>query len=443
MDAFVNTLIELLTDWGYVGLFVSALLAGSIIPFSSELVMMALIQLGLSPVGCLVAATLGNTVGGMTCYYIGRLGKMEWIARYLKVKHDKLERTQRFLQGKGALMGFFAFLPFAGEAIAIALGLMRSNVWFTALSMLAGKLLRYAAMLLAMEGMIGAMSGKPSATPTGEASRPIITVSIEPLRYFTEALASNRFTVVSMVPKGSAPESYDPTPQQLVGLSRSRAYFTAGHLPFEQAWMQRFRDNAPRLAVFDTSAGIPLMDSTPHQEHGPHRGHAIDPHTWSSAVNARYIVANITDALMALDTLHRAEYRHRCDSLQQRVMRVDSLLRVKFAQPGIHRAFMIYHPALTYFARDYGLTQIPIEADGKEPAPARMKWMIETCRREQVRVVLVQPEFDRKNAAIIARETGTNVVPVNPLAYDWEAEMLRTADILLSGGTRSPTEIQP
>lgn len=149
-----ETLTTLLTDWGYLGLFLSALLAGSILPFSSEVVMVALVQMGLSPVCCLLAASLGNTIGGMTCYLMGRLGRTDWIERYMGVRPEKVERTQRFLQGKGALMAFFAFLPFVGEAIAIALGFMRSNLWITTLAMLAGKLARYVVMLLAMESLI-------------------------------------------------------------------------------------------------------------------------------------------------------------------------------------------------------------------------------------------------------------------------------------------------
>lgn len=158
MDAFVDTLVQLLIDWGYVGLFVSALLAGSIVPFSSELVMVALVKVGLSPAVCVLAATLGNTVGGMTCYYMGRLGRTDWIEKYFKVKKEKIDRMQRFLQGKGALMGFFAFLPFVGEAIAIALGFMRSNVWLTTLSMFVGKLVRYIAMLMALQEAVSLVS---------------------------------------------------------------------------------------------------------------------------------------------------------------------------------------------------------------------------------------------------------------------------------------------
>ena len=154
MDTFVDTLIQVLIDWGYIGLFISALLAGSIIPFSSELVMIALVKVGLSPVLCVIAATLGNTVGGMTCYYMGRLGKVDWIEKYFKVKKEKVEKMQQFLQGKGALMAFFAFLPFVGEVIAIALGFMRSNIWLTTTSMFTGKLIRYVLMLLVLQGII-------------------------------------------------------------------------------------------------------------------------------------------------------------------------------------------------------------------------------------------------------------------------------------------------
>ena len=151
MDAFIDTLIQLLIDWGYLGLFISALLAGSIIPFSSELVMIALVKVGLNPALCVLAATLGNTIGGMTCYYMGHLGKVDWIENYFKVKKEKIEKMQHFLQGKGALMAFFAFLPFVGEVIAIALGFMRSNITVTTLSMMLGKLLRYIVLLWAMQ----------------------------------------------------------------------------------------------------------------------------------------------------------------------------------------------------------------------------------------------------------------------------------------------------
>ncbi|MGI6815155.1 YqaA family protein [Bacteroides sp. KG123] len=154
MDAFIETLVQLLTDWGYPGLFFSALLAGSILPFSSEVVMVALVKVGLSPALCILAATLGNTIGGLTCYYMGHLGRIDRIEKYFKVKKEKIDKMRHFLQGKGALMAFFTFLPFVGEAIAIALGFMRSNLALTAASMFAGKLVRYIVMLWALQGAV-------------------------------------------------------------------------------------------------------------------------------------------------------------------------------------------------------------------------------------------------------------------------------------------------
>lgn len=129
-------------EWGYWGLFLSALIAGSIFPMSSEAVMVGLLALGLNPVGCVVAATLGNTLGGMTCYWIGTLGKQEWIAR-LGIREEQLDKATRFLGGRGAWMAFFSFLPTIGEAIAVVLGLMRSNRTITFTAMLLGKALRY------------------------------------------------------------------------------------------------------------------------------------------------------------------------------------------------------------------------------------------------------------------------------------------------------------
>ncbi len=149
----MEAITQFLIDWGYWGLFLSAFIAGSVLPFSSEAVMIILVRMGLSPIGCVVAATVGNTLGGMTCYWIGSLGKSEWINK-LGISTRQLARARKFLSGRGALMGFFAFLPTIGEAIAILLGLLRSNPWLTGGSMFVGKAARYIVILLAAEGIL-------------------------------------------------------------------------------------------------------------------------------------------------------------------------------------------------------------------------------------------------------------------------------------------------
>ena len=135
--------MQTLIDWSYFGLFIATFLAGSILPFSSEFVLSGVLSVGANPWGCIAAATAGNFLGGMSCYWIGHFGKIEWIEKYLKVPQVKLDKYLKFLHGKGALMAFFTFVPIVGDLIAVSLGYMRANVWWTALSMLLGKLLRY------------------------------------------------------------------------------------------------------------------------------------------------------------------------------------------------------------------------------------------------------------------------------------------------------------
>lgn len=143
MDAF----IQFLTEWGYWEMFLSAFLAGTILPFSSEAVMLACVGLGLDPVLSTLATTAGNALGGLTCYWIGHLGKMEWIEKYFRVDHKQLEKATRFIHGRGSWMAFFSFLPIIGDAVLIALGLMRANVWIVTFSMTLGKLARYAILV--------------------------------------------------------------------------------------------------------------------------------------------------------------------------------------------------------------------------------------------------------------------------------------------------------
>lgn len=283
--------------------------------------------------------------------------------------------------------------------------------------------------------LLAACTGRSSQNKD-EAEKPVITVTLEPQRYFTEAIAGDKFSVVSMVPKGASPETYDPVPQQLVALGNSKAYLRIGYIGFEQAWMERLMNNTPHIQVFDTSKGIDLIlnNDTSHHDRHDHHTHAVEPHVWNSTTNALIIANNTYKALCALDKENEPYYRHRYDSLSQRIHRTDSLIRQQLSTPEAAQSFMIYHPALSYFARDYGLHQISIEEGGKEPSPAHLKALIDLGKAEDVHVIFVQPEFDRRNAETIARQTGTNVVPINPLSYDWETEMLNVAAALAPAG---------
>ena len=205
--------------------------------------------------------------------------------------------------------------------------------------------------------------------------KPIITVTIEPLRYFTEAIAGEHFEVVSMVPNGSSPESYDPTPQQLVALGNSQAYLRIGYIGFEQAWMKKLEANHPNMKVYDTSQGIDLIRGEGHW-HGDHfHEGGVEPHIWNSTRNASIIADNIYEALCQLDSTHQEEYKLRLDSLKKTIARTDE--NVSAILKNASASFLIYHPALSYFARDYGLKQISIEEGGKEPSPAQLQNLID------------------------------------------------------------------
>ena len=261
-----------------------------------------------------------------------------------------------------------------------------------------------------------------------QSEKPVITVTLEPLRYFTEAIAGDCFEVVSMVPKGSSPESYDPTPQQLVNLSKSQAYLRIGYIGFEQAWMKKLEANYPTMKVYDTSKGVELIREEGHHHGNHYHEGGVEPHIWNSTQNASVIADNIYAALCEMDADHQPEYKQRLDSLKQVIARTDADVRTLLANAD--STFLIYHPALSYFARDYGLHQISIEEGGKEPSPATLKTLIETCRREGAQVIFVQQEFDQRNAQLIADELGIEIVPINPLSHDWAEEMLRVANAL-------------
>ncbi|MBQ2196254.1 MAG: DedA family protein [Prevotella sp.] len=139
----MDALYDILMQYGYWGMFLSAFIAGSFFPFSSEAIMAGLSAAGLEMQPLIIYGTAGNVLGGMFNYCVGRMGRPEWIEKYLHVKQESLDKAERFMAGRGAWMGFFAFLPIIGSAITILLGLMRANVLISFVSITIGKFLRY------------------------------------------------------------------------------------------------------------------------------------------------------------------------------------------------------------------------------------------------------------------------------------------------------------
>ena len=136
-------MLDLLADYGYLGLFAASFLAATILPISSEFVFFALIITKFDITTCVIIASIGNWLGGMTNYYIGRLGKTEWAEKYLKISREQIIKTQKRLYGKGASVAFFSFLPIIGDIIPLTLGFMRANIYIVSISMFLGKTSRY------------------------------------------------------------------------------------------------------------------------------------------------------------------------------------------------------------------------------------------------------------------------------------------------------------
>ena len=143
----MDILLEFLSQYGYWGMLIAAFLAGSFFPFSSEAVMLGFMAAGLDNWTLIIYGTVGNVLGSLFNYGVGRMGRLDWVERYLHVKKEELDKAQRFMAGRGAWMGFFAFLPILGSAITIMLGFMRSNFFISMLSITIGKLLRYVVLV--------------------------------------------------------------------------------------------------------------------------------------------------------------------------------------------------------------------------------------------------------------------------------------------------------
>lgn len=273
----------------------------------------------------------------------------------------------------------------------------------------------------------------------------VVSVTIEPQRYFAEKIAGDKFKINCVVPAGQSPETYDPTPQQMIQLGKSIAYLRIGPIGFEQAWMDKIRENNPKLQLFDTSEGMTLLtdveENHDHDTHAgeacPHHGHqhgGVDPHIWSSMDGAKIVAWNTLNAFITLDPDNTDYYWSNYNELVDEIDKTETEIK-QLLGPLTNRTFIIYHPALTYFANEFNLTQLCIEMDGKEPSPAQLKLLVETARANNARVVFIQQEFDQKNAELIAKETGCKLTVINPLAYHWAKEMIHIAKALADGQT--------
>lgn len=250
----------------------------------------------------------------------------------------------------------------------------------------------------------------------------ILSVSIEPQKYLLETIVGDKYTVNTVIPAGSNPESYDPSPAQMVNIGKSKLYFKIGNLGFENTWLQNIKTNSPEMTIVDCSEGIAHAHCDDHDHVHP----GGDPHIWSSASTIKTIAKNMYNSIISIDDTNKDYYLENYKQLEASINETDSVVK-SYLEKAPSKTFVIFHPTLSYFADEYGLNQLTIEVDGKQPTPQQLTELIKRAKKENVKVVFIQEEFDKKNAEVVAKEIGAQIVNINPLSLDWNGEMIKTA----------------
>ncbi len=241
-----------------------------------------------------------------------------------------------------------------------------------------------------------------------------ITVSIDPLRFITEQITGNDFEIQVLVPPGSSPETYEPTSAQMLQTARSKAYIEIGLLDFEINLEQAIRENMPQVTLIKSSDRVPLLaEHCGHTHNDEEHVHGVDPHIWLSPTRLKIIAENIYNGLSAIypDSLkYKANYSTFCKRIDSLDRSLDTLLTPE------KRGFLIYHPALTYLAADYGQTQISVEVEGKEPSPAYLSRLIDSAKALNINKILYQKQFNKSTVEAVAEELDLTPVAIDPLA---------------------------
>lgn len=238
-----------------------------------------------------------------------------------------------------------------------------------------------------------------------------VVVSILPLADFVAAVGGDKVNVSVMVPTGAEPHTYEPTPSQMVEVSKAKMFVKVGSgVEFELTWMDKLADLNRQMLVVDSSEGVQIVDR--------------DPHIWTSPANATTMVNNICEGLVRIDPNNRHYYEANRNAYLKRLGDLHNEIRDEIALSGV-KEFMVFHPAWAYFARDYGMEEISIEAGRGEPSAADIARLIEEAKSKGIKVVFVEPQFNRQSAEVIARAIGGTVIPIDPLARNY-IDNLRT-----------------
>ena len=258
----------------------------------------------------------------------------------------------------------------------------------------------------------------------------LVSVSILPQKYLTEQIAGDYLTVNVMIPPGMNPATCDLSTEQLKKLYDSDLCFTIGYLPFEQIHLFPVLENRPDIQIVNHSANLQLIHGSCGHTHAAGDEHdGADPHIWLSPAHARTMATTVYEVLSEKYPEQKLQFEQNYQALLQKIDSIADRAK-QVLDHKKDKIFLIYHPALTYFAADYGMEQISIEDEGKEPNPSHLKAVIDTCRARGIKIVFIQNQFDVDNAKAIAKEIDGEVIAIDPLSPDWKAEMCSLLGII-------------
>ncbi len=298
----------------------------------------------------------------------------------------------------------------------------------------------YLGLLVISTGSL--MSCRQAPTPTTQAvAKPVtVTVTLPPQAYFVQRIGGDRVQVNTLIEAGIDPHTYEPKPEQLRQMANSQLYLAIGG-GMEQGWLSRFTGTNPQLQVTDTSQGItkiPQVFAGHDHDHGHDQGEkspgheneaGLDPHIWLSPRLVKQQAQTIYQALVKQDPQHQAEYQANLQQFLGELEQLDQQIRQQL-KPVKNRAFMMFHPEWGYFAKDYGLKMLAIQAEGQEPSAGQLADIIKQAKQNQVKVIFTQPEFSPQTAEVIAKQLGIKVIPISALSGDWKNNLQQVTQIL-------------
>ena len=267
--------------------------------------------------------------------------------------------------------------------------------------------------------MFSCSSGKTRSRD--ENKKKVITVSIVPQKTFVQKIAGNNFDINVLVPPGTSPETGSLLTSQLKDIANSDIWFCIGLLGIEYSWQDKIVQANTKMKVVDLSKGLDLINE-PHDHSGRVHEGGIDPHTWLSPALVKQMAKKIADELILIDPEKANEYNANFIKFANEIDNLDADINDSLCKYQGNK-FIIFHPCLSYFARDYGLIQYSLEAGGKEPTPQHMAEVVRTAKAENIKVIYIQSDFDRAHALVFAEEIKGKVIVLDPLSHEWEENL--------------------